>query len=157
VGYTLKAVVGDGRALRELSGRAGRVVFLGQHLSLLPVTDDYHDAVSVPGAAELAPFWRAPTGFADALAACSVAGPVAYLEADYFGGAGTQVAQVWDRGEVVLGPLTDDARLPFSAERVGPISAALCRLGVVRGGCFDEFEAVGLGRHRDTEDWLADA
>jgi hypothetical protein len=28
-----------------------------------------------------------------------VLGPVAYVEADYFGGAGTQTAQVWDQGE----------------------------------------------------------
>src|SRR3989440_7835863 len=32
---------------------------------------------------------------------------------------------------------------------------ALRQLGVPRGAAFDEFEAVGLGRHRHTEDWLA--
>jgi hypothetical protein len=32
---------------------------------------------------------------------------------------------------------------------------ALRQLGVTRGAAFDEFEAVNLGRHRHTEDWLA--
>ena len=35
-----------------------------------------------------------------------------------------------------------------------PISQALRALGVRRGTHFDEFDAVGLGRCRDTEDWL---
>ncbi|MGW4465936.1 hypothetical protein [Micromonospora sp. NPDC004704] len=34
---------------------------------------------------------------------------------------------------------------------------ALHRLGVVRGEHDDEFAAVGLGRHRDLDDWLDSA
>ncbi|MFJ8909918.1 hypothetical protein [Amycolatopsis sp. NPDC102389] len=32
---------------------------------------------------------------------------------------------------------------------------ALRRLGVLKGDHFDEFDAVGLGRHRNNDDWLS--
>lgn len=40
------------------------------------------------------------------------------------------------------------------ASRRGSCSA-LRQIGVTRGAAFDEFEAVGLGRHRHTGDWQA--
>ncbi|MFI9393056.1 hypothetical protein ACIG53_19440 [Streptomyces bauhiniae] len=41
----------------------------------------------------------------------------------------------------------------FPAEG-SPISRALRRLGVIAAAGEDEFATVGLGRRRDTEDWL---
>ncbi len=60
---------------------------------------------------------------------------------------------VWDAGQVVLGHLhqAEDAAIPDVGT---PISRALRRLGVTKGVHQDEFDAVGLGRHRDTEHWL---
>jgi hypothetical protein len=78
---------------------------------------------------------------------------LAYLEADYFGGTGSQSAQVWDDGHVTLGPLHLAENQPHPPTGT-PISRALQRLGVDKGNHYDEFDAVGLGRHRDTDDWL---
>ncbi|WP_191301498.1 hypothetical protein [Lentzea cavernae] len=39
------------------------------------------------------------------LAGWSACGPVAFVDAEYFGGNGFQRAQVWDAGRGVLGPL----------------------------------------------------
>ena len=36
----------------------------------------------------------------------------------------------------------------------GAINVALKFLGAEAGESFDEFEAVGLGRHRNTDDWV---
>lgn len=154
--YCLEAVVGGGAVLRALGASVGgaRVVPLGQGLSLLPMTDALFDAVAVAGASGLDGFWRAPAGFGRVLAECSTAGPVAYVEADYFGGTGTQTAQVWDAGKVVLGPVHSGEREAFPTAG-SPISQALRRLGAARGDHFDEFEAVGLGRHRRTGEWAA--
>lgn len=156
VGFRLQAVIAREHVLRELAGHVpeARIVALGQHLSLLPMTDEYHDAIAISGAPKIDAFWRAPAGFAHALIACSATGSVAYVEAEYFGGTGTQAAQVWLAGKVTLGPLSHDGNEPFSATEPSPISQALRQLGAVAGGHFDEFGAVGLGRHRDTEDWL---
>lgn len=87
-------------------------------------------------------------------AAASTGGALAYVEADFFGGVGTQAAVVWDGGRLVLGPLS--ARLGPGRprpRRAWPINRALRTLGVRAGAHVDEFEAADLGRHRETEDW----
>jgi hypothetical protein len=153
--YCLEAVIARESVLRELAGSntEAHIVPLGQHLSLMPMTAALFDAVTVAGARELDGFWKAPAGFGSTLAACSASGPVAYVEADYFGGTGMQSAQVWDGGKVVLGPLHLPEGQPAPAAG-RPISQALRQLGVAKAGHFDEFDAVKLGRHRETQDWL---
>ncbi|MBE1573065.1 hypothetical protein ACFORH_30690 [Amycolatopsis roodepoortensis] len=137
--YCLQAVLVTEPARGELlaSVEGARLVPLGHHLSLMPLTE----ALSDDGE------------FRTVLVACSEHGAVAYVEAEYFGGVGTQSAQVWDRGETVLGPLhlAEDEQAPAAGS---PISQALRRLGVAKGDHFDEFDAVGLGRHRHTGGWL---
>ena len=75
------------------------------------------------------------------------------MEAEFFGGVGEQHAQIWDGGVVVFGPLhlnEGESMTPLGS----PISQVLRQLGVDKTTHFDEFDAVGLGRHRDTQDWL---
>ncbi|RKS73721.1 hypothetical protein BZB76_4424 [Actinomadura pelletieri DSM 43383] len=154
--YYLQAAIATEHVLRELVGQVAEAGFvpLNQGLWLLPMTDALFDTITVPGAPELDGFWKAPAGFERMLITCSEAGPVAYVEADYFGGVGTQAAQVWDMGKVALGPLHKDVNEPFPPTG-SPISQALRRLGVAKGRHFDEFDAVGLPRHRDTDDWFS--
>ncbi|MDR6978321.1 hypothetical protein J2X68_005047 [Streptomyces sp. 3330] len=90
------------------------------------------------------------------IAAWSATGLVAYVEAEYFGGAGEQHAAVRDGGTVTLGPLHLPEGEPLP-EDGGPISQALRGLGVAKGHAHDEFEAAGLHRHRHTEDWASPA
>ena len=155
MGYQLQGAIATEPVLRKLAGTVEEacIVPLAERLCLLPMTDALFDAVTVAGAAELDGFWKAPAGFGDILAACSAEGPVTYVEADYFGGSGTQSAQVWVGGQVVLGPLHLAAGKPIPAGG-SPISRALRWLGVVKGEHFDEFDAAGLGRHRETDGWL---
>lgn len=75
----------------------------------------------------------------------SASGPIAYLEAEFFGGGGGQAAAAWRDGTLIWGPRVDERA----------ISDALAAIGVVRGLSSDEFDALGLGRHRFTDDWLA--
>jgi hypothetical protein len=155
--YSLQAVIATRKLLSELAAttESAHVMALGHHLSLLPMTDALFDAVTIAGALQPVGFWKMPAGFDHALAGCSMNGPVGYVEADYFGGVGSQSAQVWDGGKVVLGPLLLAEEQPFPAGGT-PISQALRRLGVGKGKHYDEFDAVGLGRHRDTDDWSHD-
>jgi len=72
-----------------------------------------------------------------------------YFETSYFGGRGGQGAAVFQDGEIVFGPQWADT---------GPINRALGLLGVeVAPPAQDEFEAIGLHRHRDTEGWIEQA
>lgn len=152
--YVLEAVIAREPVLLALVERAGpaTVVQLDQGFSMVPMTRAVNSAVAVDDGAELDGFSQAPAGFADVLVACSAHGPLAYVEADFFGGVGSQYAQVWDAGRSVLGPLVmEDADEPPPGGN--PISLALRHLGVVATGS-DEFDAVGLGRQRETDDWI---
>jgi hypothetical protein len=84
--------------------------------------------------------------------------PVAYIQTDYHGGTGSQCAIVWRDGAVSSGPLeTVDKQGSITPLRERAINRAVMELGVERGDARDEFEALGLNRHRDNDDWVAAA
>jgi len=153
--YTLEAIVGSAGALRAAVSqlRAAVLVPLTQDLALVPMTDELFDAVTDGTTEKVLGFWKLPGGFDRKLTSWSSAGPVGYVEADFFGGVGSQRSALWVAGELVLGPLYVGEGEPFAPEG-SPIAQLLARLGAERDGYRDEFEAVGLGRHRDTVDWL---
>lgn len=72
-------------------------------------------------------------------------GAVGYVEAELFGGVGTQSGILWEQGRLVLSP--------FHAPH--GINMVLRRLGVhaVDG---DEFDTLNLGRYRCTAEWHLD-
>ncbi|MGE3287489.1 MAG: hypothetical protein AB7J32_15490 [Pseudonocardia sp.] len=92
-------------------------------------------------------------GLVALIEAASLAGPVAYVEADYLGREGRQCAAVWRSGQLVVGPLLLGREEPFPGA-AAPVSVALRALGVRARGRRDEFVVAGLGRHRRTEDWV---
>jgi hypothetical protein len=157
VAYVLQCVIAPAEALQPCRAFAdGVVADLGRGLGLMPMTHALFDEVRRDGEADprFAPAQLFPPGFEVLLAAWSVAGPVAYAEAEYFGGIGSQFAAVWRGGTLVLGPLVLTEDEPVPAPGWTPISQALRHLGVPADGHYDEFDAIGLGRHRYTEDWL---
>ncbi|MEO3972574.1 hypothetical protein [Streptomyces sp. CAU 1734] len=154
MGYTLEAVIAGETLLRTAAAPepAAVVVPLGGGLALIPMTDELFDAVT-DGTEPETGFHRLPGGFGRVLAQWSAAGPVAYVEAEFFGGWGEQHAVVWASGTPALGPLHQPEGEPSPPEG-SPISQALRRLGVVvADGDVDEFETAGLGRHRFTKRW----
>jgi hypothetical protein len=161
VGYQLQAVLAAADLLpaRAADLPEAAVVPLDHGLALVPMTEQLADGLDSgapdPGTESLRFVWL-PNGFDRVLADWSAAGPVAYVEADYFGGVGSQRAVVWLRGEVVLGPLGVAPGQPHGPAG-SPISRALARLGVACDGALDEFDTVGLGRHRETGDWAGDS
>jgi hypothetical protein len=155
VAYTLHAVIAAITTLpsgiAELPG-SGRVE-LNQGFALIPVPDDLFEYANDGEPHGALGFWRLPPGLDDVLSRMAVAGPVAYVEAEYFG-PGTQRAVVWKPDGTVVGPILLDEDEPFPADG-SPISHALRILGARHGDYFDEFDAVGLDRHRGTEDWIS--
>jgi hypothetical protein len=156
VGYDLQAVIAASEQLasaaRHLS--EARLASISQGLSLMPMTDQLFDAVTNGGRPEFPEFWKLPGGFGAVLAAWSGQGPVAYVEAEYFGGTGQQTAAVWAGGSVAFGPLTWAEGQPCPPTG-SPISQALRLLGVVASPDGDEFAAAGLHRRRHSEDWTS--
>ncbi|MET7474868.1 hypothetical protein ABZT17_10995 [Streptomyces sp. NPDC005648] len=138
--YRLDAVVGEFDHLRGWAeGVPGALVApLRQRMGLLPLSTALRG--DLPGM----------------LRDLSRRGPVAHVEADFWGGEGDQKAALWRAGVQEWGPVhTSD----FSGAREDwPINAALARLGVAWAGPGapdhrDLFVEVGLGQGRDEEDW----
>ena len=160
VSYELRALVGRHPVVVSMSGRAAvSAVELPQGYGLLPITDDVYERL---GGGDGKPFGDAVWFLSPAIEAlgrrASHIGSVAYLEAEMFGGTGTQATVAWRSGKVCLGPVTTTFGWPppeLSTNSQWAFNHALRELGVARGDAIDEFDALGLGgNHRHTEDWL---
>ncbi|MEU6078009.1 hypothetical protein [Micromonospora sp. NPDC047074] len=163
MGYQLSAVVADAELLRERTVDLDHAVLgeLRQDFALLPVTPqlveeltgalpDYSTVERSPDE----PFHLAlSAALAEVLAGWSRSGPLAYLEAEFLGGAGYQSAVVWHGGETTWGPAFDRR---FDGPRPEwPVNAALIRLGAEPGAWIDPFAELGLHVERSTAGWLA--
>ena len=81
--------------------------------------------------------WRAVMGLSRSdVAALSQKQKVVYIFTDYFGGAGRQYADIWEKGQ----------RRHFDR-----INDALQQIGVKAAAGQDEFDTIGLGGYRDDE------
>ncbi|HVF68275.1 MAG TPA: hypothetical protein VM914_11455 [Pyrinomonadaceae bacterium] len=147
MGYYLQAVIGRASLDGDLRLPSARVITLRQGLRMIPLTDALFEEIqaSLPDGGEpLERFEKFSPAVARWVQELSTRGLAAYVEAEYFGGTGGQAAVVWRHGETVFGPVhSDDA-----------INRALRVFGVEAGGGLDEFDAVGLGLRRSTDDWL---
>ena len=153
--YELRALAARDDVAAQAADAIGSVLVpLAPGFGLVPVTGELLDDLSDDaGRAYPDAFWFLTAGLAERAAAVSAAGAVAYLEADIFGGTGTQAVVVWRGGQVVLGP----ARTTFRAgadHRDDAFNRALRELGVAASTTGDEFTALGLGGRRHTDDWL---
>jgi hypothetical protein len=149
VAYFLEALVFRAAELEgaELPGSVARIVSLSPQISLIPLTDELLEAARVRGdnssrvEGAVSPL---PIKLESWARRESQHGCVSYIAAEYFGGSGGQFAIVWSGGEIVLGPLREpDA-----------INQALRLLGVTAIDGQDEFDTIGLGRHRHTHEWV---
>lgn len=152
--YCLRASIASESVLRGQVRKLphASVVSIGYDLAIIPVTNDVIKAASA-GSSMMAGFLYLSEELGRIFSSWSTSGQIAYVEAEYFGGVGEQHVQMWDSGVVVLGPLhlgEDESIAPLGS----PISQVLRRLGIDKATHFDEFDAVGLGRHQDTQDWL---
>lgn len=155
--YVLQAIIGSAAVLRAVLQDKDQVpavlVSLRQGAAMVPMTDELFDAVTDGAAEGPLGFSKLPGGFDRILADWSAVGPIGYVEAEYFGGDGSQRAALWADGRLMFGPLSVEEGQDWPAEG-SPISQVLARLGVDRTGHYDEFDTAGLAEHRDTEDWL---
>ena len=143
VGFVVRSSAAQ--PVREREPRL-RGIDLAQDLVLFPLTDELLDEIFAPsperGPAEFT--YLSPPLFAF-LRGLSRNGPIMYFETEYHGGTGGQSAVVLSEGAVSLGPTKGE---------IGPINEALRAIGVKRSAEADEFQVVGLWRHRFSEDWL---
>jgi hypothetical protein len=158
--YQLHGIVARPEVLEPLVEQyphARPVLLDGAELALVPMCSSLYADIDLEGFAvdPESGFTRLSSGVAALVTAASRRGAVAYLEADYVGDLGAQVAAVWLDCQVVFGPALLVPGEPFPTDGTSPFCGALRYLGVQAVGRADEFVVLGLGRHRDTEDWCA--
>jgi hypothetical protein len=159
MGYTIEAFVAREELLLEAASsfQNAVIVSLPQGFALLLNTDEFHDELwnQESGKAQTYEEFRklSPELVAFALQASSN-GPIAYVEAEFFGGVGTQASTVWESRAVRMRPYYVDTEHDDVKLQKMPINRALGLLGVERANHLDEFDALGLGRHRHTKQWI---
>ena len=151
MGYHLKAFVADVDLLKRHTAGLGKfkVIALGQNMALMPITKAVYR--SFPRKRPINELAQEVKGIPHELAAwaevVAADGPIAYLEASFSAGLGGQTAIVWSSNGIWFA--SGDYAWPDSE-----ISQALRRIGVLRSDGQDEFDTLGLGKYRDTGDWL---
>jgi hypothetical protein len=142
--YYLQALIGSKEVLDALASefQHASVIPLAQGMALIPLTDQLHCEIGKGDTAE--GFEKLSPAVSKWAQRISSAAPVTYVEAEFFGGVGGQTAVVWSQGAKVTGPIHSE----------NAINQALRMLGVQMGNAHGEFDAMGLGRHRHTDDWI---
>ncbi len=140
--YTLQALIGDASEVKNAAPSGALVVMLPQGKALVPLTESVRQAHNI----SFLPLTDGDTDdVPETVAALAVlAKKIAYVEAEFFGGDGTQAAAVWENGKLIFGPVVDN----------DAINQALRIIGVAKNDHVDEFEALSLSRHRDTDKWI---
>ena len=122
-------------------------ILLTPDLAILPLADESIDTFVIAPQGDYRPgFSYLSERLVSLLSEASNEGTIMYFETEYFGGSGTQGAAVFAAGVFVLEP---------ESAKLGPVNRGLALLGVrTQPPARDEFETVGLHRHRSVEDWL---
>lgn len=151
--HDVKALIAEEQRLRDEMATFQKAIIcpLEKGFALVPITDSLAaelKLVASEGDPPLVPDMAPGLGSLALRISHGVA--VAYISTEYFGGQGGQDAIVWSNGDIIFSPKSEgygDA-WPNSA-----ISRALRTVGVIADQGRDEFDTLGLGRHRETHRW----
>jgi hypothetical protein len=148
MGYYLNAFLGRPDELKKIEGkfRALKIVPLTSELALIPMTGQLFDEINNYRGNNQIGKWQFLTSDVEMeILRLIDSDMVSYIEVEYFGGQGGQSGIVWKQGKRVF-------EKEFQEDIVNSI---LRQFGIVKGkNSKDEFATVGLGRHRNTEDWI---
>ena len=144
MGYYLQALIGKMEELGKHKTKFQhlRVITLPQGMVLIPLTDDLYDEIG--SGDEIDRFQKLSPAVEQWAMEISRDTPIAYIEAEFFGGFGGQGAVVWSGKTRVMGPIHSK----------NAINHVLRYFGIQVGTAYDEFDAIKLGQHRDTQDWI---
>ena len=139
--YTLQAILGRDAEMRSAAPSDLATVSLADGFALWAIDSDYQDAHAIPflpltdeGLTEVP---ASVVELAGRLSECI------YIEAEYFGGDGGQASVLYRSG-------AQQGSLNISDSA---INEGLRSLGFIAKPPLDEFDSVGLGRERSTENW----
>ena len=146
MGYFLQALIGKQNILKVHAPKYknATVIELRENIGLIPITDELYEEIEGEQSDE---FYRLSESVESWARLISADGLVAYIEAEYFGGDGGQSVVAWTGGNKCL-------ELSFCKNAFNQV---LKLLDVKPAKDSDEFDAVGLGMHRNTKDWVGNS
>lgn len=127
-----------------LKDRTLLAVDLRDGYHLIPLEDDDLDSLGLDFSQSQEGFTYLSPSLIQFCAEHSHHGPLVYLETEYFGGIGTQSAAAFSNGSLIA---------PTPLVGIGAINIALRSIGIIATTAADEFDHLGLGRHRHTSKW----
>ncbi len=124
---------------------SSKEVKIEQGLCLVPMTDDFFDQINnYDISASIEGFKYLTKNIETKILKISRGKKIAYVEADYFGGTGGQNAIIWCNYK-------RQAVFEYGQEIINKV---LKDFGVKCKWGKDEFETLGLGKNKNTIDWL---
>lgn len=121
---------------------------IGQGLSLIPMTEELFDQINnLVVSNSVDKFEYLTDNIETKILQLIDDKKIAYVEAEYFGGQGGQIAIIWNNGK----------RQSFFEYGQECINRVLKDFGIKTKFSKDEFDTLSLGRHRNTIDWIEDS
>jgi len=148
MGYYLNAFLGRPDSLKIIKDRfrTCKVVLLTAEIALIPMTGELFDEINNFRSNHETGTWRfLTTNVENEILALIENDDLAYVEVEYFGGQGAQSGIIWTEGK----------RWYEKESGQEVLNTILRHFGVIKEKSKkDEFDTVGLGRHRNTNDWI---
>jgi hypothetical protein len=144
--YVLQAFIVNKSSQNKLTDfyRNAVAVEIGQELSLIPFTTELFDEVNRHvESKQIGRFDCLRENIEVELLKRTQNIKIAYIEADYFGGRGEQIAIIWE----------ENKRIYLSDPGDNEINKVLKSFGVIADKGSDEFDTLSLGRYKKTERW----
>ena len=147
MGHYLKAFIGHKESLTPILEKyeSANLVCLSNDMLMIPMTDELFDEINnLDSSSEILSFQFLTDNIEKKTLELIGNKKLAYVESEFLGGQGGHIGMIWNNGE----------RAFVGALNKNTMNAILKRLGVGRTVLKDEFETIGLYRHRQTEDWI---
>jgi hypothetical protein len=147
MGYYLQAFIGKISDLKVLATRYDKAkeIDIGQGLTLIPMTEELFDQINnLVASNSIDKFEYLTDNIENEILKHIGNTKLAYVEAEYFGGQGGQIAIIWNNNK----------REQFFEFGQDKINGVLKNFGIKSKIGSDEFDTVGLGRHRNTIQWI---
>ena len=155
MGFKIEGLVAEKTLLEKIVEGLStpKIVDLADGLFIIPLTRALKDEAAGEPAFE---GLSIPEPLAEKAKAASENGAVGYIEGDYPQSCNHQGAVLWTKGALSFGPEIDDTAWdPRETNEDRPVNKVFRTLGLSAAGFDDEWDAAGLTRHHDTEEWVS--
>ena len=122
-------------------------VELGQGVALIPMTEELFDQINNFSSSPSVEKFEYMTENVEQKVLSAIGDKkIAYVEAEYFGGEGGQIAIIWNNSK-------REQILLFGQDKINQV---LKDFGVTANEGQDEFLTLGFGLRRNTKEWIED-